>query len=211
MKLPVARGRSEAPRSKADLAKLPDAELRQLAHDLGIVPGSRGATIRAIEERGVANVVDKESRAGYVDPDENVDVDAQPIADSTLRSLPAGHPGQNTPVATLDKLRAPDEVDDRPTVDHRPQPENTELAKDVKDDFPPQDQVLAAPFDESAIEGKTREEVTGESASEDGPSDRYDGMSRDELYAEAQERDIEGRSTMGMDELKEALRDADEE
>ena len=162
--------------------------------DVGIIPsGDRAETIRAITERGVAHVAEKDiehtkSRAGEVDAHENVDVDAQPIADSTLRTLPERHPGQNTPVATLDVLRAPDEVDDRPTVDHRPQPESSDYAEDVADTFPSQSQVLAAPMDDTMIEGKTREEVTGESVSPDDAADAFGAAEGD---------DMAGESTMG--------------
>lgn len=38
--------------------------------------------------------------------------------------------------------------------------------------------------------------------------DEIDGMSREELYHEAQERDIPGRSSMSVEELREAVRTA---
>jgi len=38
-------------------------------------------------------------------------------------------------------------------------------------------------------------------------SDDIDGLTKDELYQRAQERDIPGRSQMSKDELKEALQE----
>lgn len=140
------------------------------------------------------------------------DVDAQPIADSTLRSLPEGHPGWNTPAVSQEFIRAPDEVDIRPETDHRPDPDSGIDPVEAAESFPSQDQVLAAPLDESMIAGETREEVTGKSESPDVEADGGDtDESRDELYAKAQELDIEGRSTMNKEELAEAVAEAEKE
>jgi DNA end-binding protein Ku len=62
----------------------------------------------------------------------------------------------------------------------------------------------------AALEASVEAARTGRSrrGGGDGGGDRYEEMSRDELYDEAQKRDIAGRSTMSKDDLVEALRDA---
>lgn len=57
--------------------------------------------------------------------------------------------------------------------------------------------------------GKAGKSGTG--GGEDGPSDGYDSWSKHELYELAQERDIEGRSSMSKGELVDALRKGDAE
>jgi DNA end-binding protein Ku len=72
---------------------------------------------------------------------------------------------------------------------------------------------LMAVLQASVDEAKQRRTGSGggggrSAAGRAGAGDELEGRSKDELYAEAQERDIAGRSTMTKEELAEAIRDA---
>jgi DNA end-binding protein Ku len=59
-----------------------------------------------------------------------------------------------------------------------------------------------------ALEASIREARQGKKGGGRDDGRRFDAMSKDQLYEEAQRRDIPGRSKMGRDELAEALRAA---
>lgn len=203
-----------APRSKAELAKLTDEELRELAPKVGVDPaGTRDRLIQRIEEQGVAHVSDKTVRepAGAGD-----DPDAQAIADSTLDTLPDNHPDKNSTIAP-EVLRAPNQVDQAPTSDHRAPESHGKPAgastgpEAAKGEMGPQEDASVSSGE--ADRGSPGTEPGTPSDADGDDEDEFSSMSREELEEAADEADIdstEGGSladgSMSVEELREALR-----